>query len=193
MIITGKSGTGKTTLLRSLAQLWPFTSGTMRCPVGDNETMFLSQLPYVPLGDLRTVVSYPHRARRIPDETLRAALLAVALPRYADRLVRSGRLGQGALPRRAAAHRVRPGAADQTEGGLPRRGHLGARRTAGVHDLRPGAARTARHRVRQRHPPHARSTGTTSSISNCSARGGGGSARSKALMSLRNFSERVFG
>ena len=62
MIITGKSGAGKTTLLRSLAQLWPFTSGTMRCPAGDNETMFLSQLPYVPLGDLRTVVSYPHRA-----------------------------------------------------------------------------------------------------------------------------------
>ena len=75
MIITGKSGAGKTTLLRSLAQLWPFTSGTMRCPAGENETMFLSQLPYVPLGDLRTVVSYPrHEAGEIPDETLRAAL-----------------------------------------------------------------------------------------------------------------------
>jgi vitamin B12/bleomycin/antimicrobial peptide transport system ATP-binding/permease protein len=86
MIITGESGSGKTTLLRSLAQLWPFTSGTVRCPAGENVTMFLSQLPYVPLGDLRTVVSYPHRSREIADETLRAALESVALPRYTDRL-----------------------------------------------------------------------------------------------------------
>ena len=32
LVITGSSGTGKTTLLRSLAQLWPFTSGTLRRP-----------------------------------------------------------------------------------------------------------------------------------------------------------------
>jgi len=86
MIITGKSGTGKTTLLRSLAQLWPYASGTMRCPQGRNETLFLSQLPYVPLGDLRTVVSYPHEPGDLPDDALRDALLAVALPRHADRL-----------------------------------------------------------------------------------------------------------
>ena len=28
-MVTGKSGTGKTTLLRSLAELWPFTTGTL--------------------------------------------------------------------------------------------------------------------------------------------------------------------
>src|SRR5882757_3175588 len=34
LVITGESGTGKTTLLRSLAQLWPFASGTVRSPEG---------------------------------------------------------------------------------------------------------------------------------------------------------------
>jgi len=48
--------------------------------------MFLSQLPYVPLSDLRTVVSYPYRSGDIPDEKLCAAVESVALPRYTDRL-----------------------------------------------------------------------------------------------------------
>ncbi len=90
MIITGKSGTGKTTLLRSIAQLWPYASGAVRCPQGDNQTLYLSQVPYVPLGDLRTVVSYPHQPDELPDEELREALLAVALPRYVDRLDEDG-------------------------------------------------------------------------------------------------------
>jgi putative ATP-binding cassette transporter len=52
LVVTGPSGSGKTTLLRSLAELWPFTSGTLTRPCGPNETMFLSQLPYVPLPHL---------------------------------------------------------------------------------------------------------------------------------------------
>lgn len=59
LVVTGRSGTGKTTLLRSLGQLWPYASGSLARPEGQNATMFLSQLPYVPLGDLRGVVSYP--------------------------------------------------------------------------------------------------------------------------------------
>jgi vitamin B12/bleomycin/antimicrobial peptide transport system ATP-binding/permease protein len=69
-----------------LAELWPYAAGTMHCPAGDHETMFLSQLPYVPLGDLRTVVSYPLEPGVLPDDAVRAALEAVALPRYTDRL-----------------------------------------------------------------------------------------------------------
>jgi vitamin B12/bleomycin/antimicrobial peptide transport system ATP-binding/permease protein len=86
LVITGPSGSGKTTLLRSLAELWPFCSGTLTRPCGPNETMFLSQLPYVPLGDLRAVVTYPGKEGTIDDETLRRMLLKVALPHLVDRL-----------------------------------------------------------------------------------------------------------
>jgi vitamin B12/bleomycin/antimicrobial peptide transport system ATP-binding/permease protein len=84
--ITGRSGSGKTTLLRSLALLWPFASGTLRRPADEHETMFLSQQPYVPLGDLRAVVSYPAGVGEFPDAELRRALNKVALGHLGERL-----------------------------------------------------------------------------------------------------------
>jgi putative ATP-binding cassette transporter len=48
--------------------------------------MFLSQLPYVPLGTLRTVVCYPNPPIDISDETLRDTLTKVALAPLCDRL-----------------------------------------------------------------------------------------------------------
>ncbi|MDT5210459.1 MAG: vitamin B12/bleomycin/antimicrobial peptide transport system ATP-binding/permease protein [Mycobacterium sp.] len=84
MVITGGSGSGKTTLLRSLARLWPFTSGTLHSPQDD--TMFLSQLPYVPLGDLRSVVSYPATSGEFDDAAIETALDTVALGHLAGRL-----------------------------------------------------------------------------------------------------------
>ncbi|MCW2591908.1 MAG: multidrug transporter ATP-binding protein [Mycobacterium sp.] len=86
LVITGRSGTGKTTLLRSLAELWPFTSGTLTRPCGLNETMFLSQMPYVPLGDLRAVVAYPCEEGTITDADLRQTMARVALPHLVNRL-----------------------------------------------------------------------------------------------------------
>jgi len=84
LVITGGSGTGKTTLLRSLAQLWPFTSGTVRCPA--DGTMFLSQLPYMPLGDLRSAISYPAVPGEFDDAAIQSVLDTVALGHLAGRL-----------------------------------------------------------------------------------------------------------
>jgi putative ATP-binding cassette transporter len=86
LMISGPSGSGKTTLLRSLSELWPFCSGTLTRPCGPNETMFLSQLPYVPLGNLRAVVSYPSEEGAIDDRTLQQTLHKVALPHLVHRL-----------------------------------------------------------------------------------------------------------
>jgi putative ATP-binding cassette transporter len=86
MVVTGRSGSGKTTLLRSIAQMWPFTTGSVSRPLDDHGTMFLSQLPYVPLGDLRTVVSYPAESGQIPDAEIERVLAKVALPHLNSRL-----------------------------------------------------------------------------------------------------------
>jgi putative ATP-binding cassette transporter len=48
--------------------------------------MFLSQLPYVPLGDLRAVVSYPTAVGDIPDADLREVLIKVMLPHLVELL-----------------------------------------------------------------------------------------------------------
>lgn len=86
LMIAGPSGSGKTTLLRSLAQLWPYASGTLRRPDAVNATMFIPQLPYIPLGDLRAVVSYPLSADEISDAEFNEVLVKVVLPHLVGRL-----------------------------------------------------------------------------------------------------------
>jgi putative ATP-binding cassette transporter len=86
LLISGPSGIGKTVLLQSLAGLWPFVSGSVRLPSSRHDAMFVPQLPYIPLGDLRRVVSYPHEDRVVDDRDIQQALVKVALPHLAIRL-----------------------------------------------------------------------------------------------------------
>jgi putative ATP-binding cassette transporter len=85
LLVTGRSGYGKTTLLRSLADLWPFAEGDVARPLGPR-AVFLSQQPYVPLGTLRTALAYPQAPEEVDDERAAEVLRAVALGQLADRL-----------------------------------------------------------------------------------------------------------
>ena len=48
--------------------------------------MFVPQLPYLPLGDLRAVASYPNEEGTLGDREIQQALIKVALPQLAIRL-----------------------------------------------------------------------------------------------------------
>ncbi|KNE29163.1 ABC transporter ATP-binding protein/permease [Achromobacter spanius] len=85
LLIKGPSGSGKTTLLRALAGLWPYAQGHVRRPEGTT-ALFLSQRPYLPLGDLRSAVAYPGQALPQDDARLVDALRLVSLGHLSHRL-----------------------------------------------------------------------------------------------------------
>ncbi|UXY17052.1 ABC transporter ATP-binding protein/permease [Chitiniphilus purpureus] len=82
LLVQGLSGTGKSTLLRTLAGIWPFAQGRTAYP---DDALFLSQRPYMPLGTLRELLCYP-REVAVDDATLAELLHKVHLPHLAGRL-----------------------------------------------------------------------------------------------------------
>jgi putative ATP-binding cassette transporter len=85
LVVTGSSGCGRTSLLRSIAELWPYATGSLFRP-SLTDVMYLPQTPYLPLGTLRDVLCYPHIAHTVPDKDLIAALDDVALGHLAPLL-----------------------------------------------------------------------------------------------------------
>ncbi|MGH8694047.1 MAG: ABC transporter ATP-binding protein/permease [Burkholderiales bacterium] len=85
LLICGPSGSGKSTLFRAIAGIWPFGDGRMRMPASFR-VLFLPQRPYLPLGTIRDVVTYPASLVEFSDEQIKDVLNAVGLPQLVDRL-----------------------------------------------------------------------------------------------------------
>ncbi len=84
VLVVGESGTGKSTLVRAIAGLWPWGTGEILIKF---EGLFLMpQKPYVPLGTLRRAVTYPLSPEEVDDAVVRTTVEEVGLGHFLDRL-----------------------------------------------------------------------------------------------------------
>lgn len=84
ILIKGPSGSGKSTLLRVLAGIWPYVKGRLAMPEAEN-TMFIPQKPYLPLGTLREALLYPG-GHECSDEELKNVLAKCSIGYLAENL-----------------------------------------------------------------------------------------------------------
>jgi putative ATP-binding cassette transporter len=84
VMLSGRSGSGKSTLLRAMGHLWPAGHGSIRLPAA--RYLFLPQKPYLPIGTLKAVLSYPQDDSAYPQQRYAQVLETCRLPHLVGRL-----------------------------------------------------------------------------------------------------------
>ena len=85
VLVAGESGTGKSTLVRAIAGLWPWGGGSVDFHP-DRRMFMLPQKPYVPSGTLRRAVAYPGAAEDWSVEQMGEALDKVGLAHLKEKI-----------------------------------------------------------------------------------------------------------
>jgi putative ATP-binding cassette transporter len=85
LLVAGESGTGKSTLVRAIAGLWPWGGGSVNFHP-DRRLFMLPQKPYVPSGTLRRAAAYPAAAEDWTVEEIGEALDKVGLGHLKEKI-----------------------------------------------------------------------------------------------------------
>ncbi len=85
LLVAGESGTGKSTLVRAIAGLWPWGGGSVNFHP-DRRLFMLPQKPYVPSGTLRRAAAYPAAEEDWSVEQIGEALEKVGLAHLKDKI-----------------------------------------------------------------------------------------------------------
>jgi len=93
VLLDGESGTGKSTLVRAVAGLWPWGAGEIKLPAGAR-VGFVPQRPYVPLGSLRDAIAYPEPGADLDTDEALTAIKEAGLGYMADALDVEAKLDQ---------------------------------------------------------------------------------------------------
>jgi vitamin B12/bleomycin/antimicrobial peptide transport system ATP-binding/permease protein len=89
LLVAGESGTGKSTLVRAIAGLWPWGGGSINLHP-DRRLFMLPQKPYVPQGTLRRAAAYPAAAEDWTVKQIGEALDKVGLAHLKDKIEEEG-------------------------------------------------------------------------------------------------------
>jgi putative ATP-binding cassette transporter len=78
VLIVGAPGSGKTSLFRAIAGLWPWGSGRIGLPAAE-QIMFMPKRPYISDGALRDVLAYPASPDGFTEQKLVSVLTRMGL------------------------------------------------------------------------------------------------------------------